>query len=79
MLQAAWNVCPVSSMTLEVNCYFAEDQTFANISGTISTVIDDCPNGNLLLYAESHNVLDYIAELGSDPPNRASIVSESMV
>ena len=45
MDQAAWNLCPVSGVVSGSACYYADDQTFTDLSGTITVVIDDCPDG----------------------------------
>ena len=72
MREAAWNVCPVSNMMPKAKCYFAEDQTFANMSGTISTVIEDCPDGNPLHVVRNmflHNVSEDNPQLYLETPN----------
>lgn len=45
MAQAAWNLCPVSGVPSGVACYYADDQTFTDLSGTTTVVIEDCPDG----------------------------------
>lgn len=47
MDQAAWNLCPVSGVASGTSCYYADDQTFTDLSGTTTVVIDDCPDGVL--------------------------------
>lgn len=47
MDQAAWNLCPVSDVVSGTSCYYADDQTFTELSGTTTVVIDDCPDGEL--------------------------------
>ncbi|KAL0022694.1 hypothetical protein WJX77_001966 [Trebouxia sp. C0004] len=49
MDQAAWNLCPVSGVVSGSACYYADDQTFTDLSGTTTVVIDDCPDGNWAL------------------------------
>ena len=45
MDQAAWNLCPVSGVSSGTACYYATDQTFSDLVGTVSVTIDDCPDG----------------------------------
>ena len=45
MDQAVWNLCPVSGVASGTACYYADDQTFTDLSGTTTVVIDDCPDG----------------------------------
>ena len=45
MDQAAWNLCPVSGVASGTACYYADDQTFTELSGSTTVVIDDCPDG----------------------------------
>lgn len=47
MDQAAWNLCPVSDVVSGTSCYYEDDQTFTELSGTTTVVIDDCPDGKL--------------------------------
>lgn len=54
MDQAAWNLCPVSGVVSGSACYYADDQTFTDLSGTTTVVIDDCPDGKCL-----HSALCY--------------------
>lgn len=48
MAQAAWNLCPVSGVPSGTACYYSADQTFTDLSGTTTVVIDDCPDGTSL-------------------------------
>ena len=45
MSEAAWNLCPVSGTPQGSDCYYTNDQTFAATTGTSTTVITDCPDG----------------------------------
>ena len=45
MDQAAWNLCPVSGVSSGTSCYYENDQTFTDITGTLTVTIDDCPDG----------------------------------
>ena len=47
MDQAAWNLCPVSGVASGTACYYADDQTFTDLQGSTTVVIDDCPDGML--------------------------------
>ncbi len=49
MDQAAWNLCPVSGVVSGSACYYADDQTFTDLAGTTTVVIDDCPDGKCFL------------------------------
>ena len=49
MAQAAWNLCPVSGVPSGLACYYADDQTFTDLSGTTTVVIEDCPDGTSAL------------------------------
>ena len=49
MDQAAWNLCPVSGVSSGTSCYYANDQTFTDLSGTLTVTIDDCPDGRMQL------------------------------
>ncbi|KAA6428169.1 MAG: hypothetical protein FRX49_01765, partial [Trebouxia sp. A1-2] len=51
MDQAAWNLCPVSGVVSGSACYYADDQTFTDLSGTTTVVIDDCPDGKCFTLA----------------------------
>ena len=49
MDQAAWNLCPVSGVSSGTACYYADDQTFTDLTGAVAVTIDDCPDGEDLL------------------------------
>lgn len=52
LLQAAWNLCPQEGAGIEgppiphgSTCYFAQDNTFSDISNSLSLTIEDVPDG----------------------------------
>lgn len=49
MDQAVWNLCPVSGVSSGTSCYYANDQTFTDLTGTLTVTIDDCPDGEVSL------------------------------
>ena len=51
MDQAAWNLCPVSGVSSGTSCYYANDQTFTDLTGTLTVTIDDCPDGEACLHS----------------------------
>ncbi|KAL3132313.1 hypothetical protein ABBQ32_008891 [Trebouxia sp. C0010 RCD-2024] len=60
MDQAAWNLCPVSGVSSGTACYYATDQTFSDLIGTVSVTIDDCPDGNWAVVVKR----DYFNKVG---------------
>ena len=55
MDQAAWNLCPVSGVSSGTACYYADDQTFTDLSGSVTVTIDDCPDGGIYLTLPTPN------------------------
>lgn len=42
MQQASWNLCPAGDSS---GCYWSSDQTFEQLTGSVSVVVPDVPDG----------------------------------